>query len=236
MPEEPEPTATSNDPKHQERDDPRFSPGAGCIIIMLGLALFTGAIAYALWAGIRQDRDIAKFTTEQRLELPDEPGTAEQVTAVRAKLEQFKKTIRESKPASLEITAADLNILVRNDTALIEIRDMIYFDTITPEAITGRLSMPLRRLAFWKPNRYLNGTITMTVEASPGKLFLRLKSIEVPGKEVPPGFIERIAQDDLLDPYKNDDNEDIYTSVQSATMRDGAVTIESEPVEKKPQD
>jgi hypothetical protein len=224
-------TATSNDPKHQERDDPRFSPGAGCIIIILALSLFTGAIFYAIWAGIRQDRDIAKFTTDQRMELPDEPGTPEQVAAVRAKLDGFKKTIRESKPASLELNVADLNILVRNETALIEIREMVYFEAITAGEITGRIAMPLRRLAFWKPC-FLNGTFTMKVEAAPGQLFLRLEELNVPGKEIPPGFIERIAQDDLLNPYKNDDNEDIYLTIQSATSMDGSVTIESKPVEK----
>ena len=229
----PDDEATRNDPKQQKRDDPHYSPGAGCIIIILALALFTGVMAWAIYAGIRQDRDIAKFTVEQQLELPDEPGTPAEVAAVRAKLSGFKSAIRDKKPARLELTTSDLNILIHNETALMEIRDMIYFDTITPEAITGRISMPMRRLAFWKPNRYLNGTAVMVAEAAPGKLFLRLKDIEAPGKEIPRGFIERIGQDDLLAPYKNEDNEDIYEAIQSATMKDGSVVIESQPVANK---
>ena len=222
---------TANDPKHQERDDPRFSPSAGCMIVIMGLALFSGIIFYALWAGIKQDRDIDKFTVEEPLQLPDEPGTPEEVAATRAKLDLFAKTIADKQPATLELTTADLNILVRNQTALIDIREMIYFDKITPEAITGRVSMPLNRLAFWKPKRYLNGDFTMQVEAAPTQLFLRLEKLDVPGKEIPEGFIERIAQDDLLAPYKNEDNEDLYATIQSASMNDGSVTIESEPID-----
>ena len=231
---QPEPeTATSNDPKQQERDDPRYSPGAGCIIMMLAFALFSGIIVYAISAGIRQDRDIAKFTTDQPLDLPDEPGTPEEVAVTRAKLDAFQKAVADRVPTTLELTVADLNILVRNETALIEIRDMIYFEEITPEKITARVSMPMNRLAFWKAKRYLNGNFVMAVEASPGQLFLRLRDITVPGKEIPPGFIERIGQDDLLNPYKNEDNEDLYATIQSAKMNQGSVTIESQPVEEK---
>jgi hypothetical protein len=195
------------------------------------ISLFTGIAAFAIYSGIRQDKDIVEFTSEDPLELPDEPGTPEEVSAVRKKLEGFKSSIREKQPATLQLSTKDVNILVHNETALMEIRDMVYFDAITPEGITGRISLPLNRLAFWKPRRYLTGTFAMTLEASPGRLFLRLKGIDSPGKDIPAGFIERIGQDDLLNPYKNDDNEDIYESIQSATMADGSVSIESKPVE-----
>lgn len=202
------------------------------------IPLFTGAACFAIYSGIRQDRDIVGFTSEYADVLPDEPGAPEEVSAVRAKLESFQNSIRDGQPATLELTPRDVNILIHNETALMEIRDMIYIDSITPEVITGRTSLPINRLAFWKPRRYINGTITMTLEASPGRLFLRLKDIQSPGKQIEPGFIERIAQDDLLDPYKDDDNEDIFSAIQSATMNDGSVTIIASPhptAEKAPE-
>jgi hypothetical protein len=222
-------SATRNDPKHQKRDDPSFSPGAGCIIIIMLLSLFTGAAIFGIYSGVRQDRDIVGFTSESPLDLPDDAGTPEELNTIRAKLESFKKLIRSGEEATLELTPRDVNILIHNETAFIEIRDMIYFDSVTPETITGRTSLPLNRLAFWKPRRYLTGKIIMALEASPGKLFLRLKDIESPGKEIQEGFIERIAQDDLLDPYKNDDNEDIFTAIHSASMNEGSVTIVAKP-------
>lgn len=228
-----EETATSNDPKQQERDDAAFSPGAGCIIIIMILALFSGVAFFAIYSGLKQDKDIVRFTEEKALELPDEPGTPEEVAAVREKFATFTKTIRENEPATLQLTCRDINILIHNNIEFKEIRDMIYFDSVTPEAITGRTAWPLRRLFWWKPNRYMNGTITLKLEASRGRLFLRLVNIDSPGNEIPEGFIERIAQDDLLNPYKNEDNEDVYESIDSATMNDGSVTIVSKPVEGK---
>ncbi len=229
MPDSELDSATRNDPKHQKRDDPNFSPGAGCIIIMMIIALFSGVAAFAIYSGVKQDRDIVGFTYEQALDLPDEAGSTDELEAVRAKLESFQSAIRNMQPSTLELSPQDVNILIHNETALMEIRDMVYFDSVTPEAITGRTSMPLNRLAFWKPRRYLNGTITMELEASPGRLFLRLKGIDAPGKDIPAGFIERIAQDDLLDPYKNEDNEDIFKAIESVTMNDGSVTIKADP-------
>jgi len=222
-------TATSNDPKHQKRDNPGFSPGAGCIIIMMIIALFTGVAAFAIYSGIKQDRDIVGFTYEKALELPDEAGSPEELEAVRAKLESFQSEIRAQQASTLELSPRDVNILIHNQNALMDIRDMIFFESVTPEGITGRISLPLNRLAFWKPRRYLNGKFTMALEASPGRLFLRLRGIDAPGKDIPAGFVERIAQDDLLDPYKNEENEDIFFAIESAAMTDGAVTIKADP-------
>jgi len=229
MPEPELDSATRNDPKHQKRDEPNFSPGAGCIIIMLIIALFSGVAMFAIYSGIKQDRDIVGFTYEQPLELPDEAGSTEELEAVRAKLESFQSAIRNKQPSTLELSPQEVNILIHNETALMEIRDMVYFDSVTPEAITGRISLPLNRLAFWKPRRYLNGNFTMALEASPGRLFLRLRGIEATGKDIPAGFVERIAQDDLLDPYKNDENEDVFFAIESSSMNEGSVTIKADP-------
>ncbi|MFT5109560.1 MAG: hypothetical protein ACI8XO_002620 [Verrucomicrobiales bacterium] len=223
-------SATENDPKHQQRDDPRYSPGAGCIIFIFMIVFFVGIITAFLYVGSLQDKDIVKFTDEEAVKLPDDSGTADEVTALRKKLDTFKETIRAKQPATLELSTRDLNLLVHNETSLIEIRDMIYFDEISPEFITGRTSMPLNRFPPWKPRRYLNGTITMKLEVSPGRLFLRLIDIKAAGKEVEPGFVERIAQDDLLDPYKTDENKDLYDSIQTASMNDGSITIQSRPI------
>jgi len=224
-------TATSNDPKKQVRDDPSYTPSAGCAIFILGIALFSGILFFGIWTGTQMNRDIAKFASDDPVEIPSEIGTPEQVKQARAKLDEFKTTIRAGKPATLTVTASDINILIHNNTEFSALRGIVFIDSITPETISGQTSWPVRKLSF-SGKRYINGNITMKAEAAPGKIFVRLVSLEVPGKEVPAGFVERVSQNDLLSPYKNEDNEDIFETIQSATMGDGFVTITSEPIEE----
>ena len=119
--------------EYPQPDEPQAAgnPGMGCIIIACALAMFTGIASYAIWAGLKQDRDIAKFTDEKRTPVPSDSGTTEEWNALKARLQAFEKSsVEADKPATLELTPRDLNLMVSNSTLLLDSREMVYFESV----------------------------------------------------------------------------------------------------------
>lgn len=218
------------------QDDPKkqihSSPTAGCIIIMLAMAMFAGIAGYGIYAGITQDKDIATFASEDKMELPKVEATAKQVTDVRERLEAWTKSAKSLQPAELRLTAHDLNTLVDNNTALIESRGTIYFDDIKDERIHAQISLPINRIAFWKDPRHLNGTCTIKLESGDGRIFVRFDTFDIPKAAPNPGFIERMQQSDILAPYKSDkDLEKIFNkNALSIRIEGDAIVVETKPL------
>ncbi|MEM9479048.1 MAG: hypothetical protein AAGA58_05220 [Verrucomicrobiota bacterium] len=223
--------------KRPEPDEPQVAgnPGIGCVIIAMAFAMFTGIATYGIWAGIKQDRDIATFTDKARIPVPSELGTAEEWTSLKARMKDFEaKALQGVEAARLELGIRDLNLAVANSDLLLESREMVYFKNIEKEGLRVAISMPINRIAFWKEPRYLNGTGLIVIESSETQLFLRMKTVESPGKTIEKGFIERLAQSDLLAPYKAEDAplEKVIKAITSVKIDGDKVIIEADPAKR----
>lgn len=226
MPDEPEP-ATDTPPEVHS------SPGAGCIIITLLFAMVGGIAAYGIYSGVRQDKDIAVFASEIQEALPTEKASHEEVLDVRKRLSNFATASAAGKPATLTLSAHDLNTLVHNEIALEQVRGTVYFESIKDDRVQTRIALPINRIAFWKQPRFLNGTAILNVESGDGRIFFRIESMEIPKATPPVGFVERMAQSDLLAPYKDDDeqklvfeNSKLSARIDNAT---GTIIVEAKP-------
>ncbi|MEM0896762.1 MAG: hypothetical protein AAGJ79_07725 [Verrucomicrobiota bacterium] len=224
--------------KRPEPHEPQAAgnPGMGCIIMAMAFAMFSGIAAYGIWAGLKQDGDIAQFTDETRIAVPSDPGTAEEWNALKARLREFESRALQKAPARLELSVRDLNLAIANSDLLLESREMIFFEKIHEGGIDARISMPINRIAFWKEPRYLNGTALLAIESNELQLFVRMKDVEVPGKTVEEGFIERLAQSNLLAPYKGENAplEKVLDAISSAKIEGEEIVIIAAPEKNQP--
>ncbi len=227
----------STDPE-PENPEVRTNPGAGCIVIMLAFSMLGGIASYGIYSGIRQDRDIAAFTHESPRELSTTEIDKSRFSEVEKRLSDFAVAGKSGKQNSFSLTADDLNLLVAEKPALEKVRGTVWFTGIENERIRAEIAMPMNRLAFWKPPRYLNADCTMKVESAEGRIFLRFDEFDIQtDNPVPEGFLERMRQSDLLAPYKsNEDLEKLFESRLSSRIEGNAIITETKPADAPPQD
>ncbi len=203
------------------------SPRFGCILLALLGAFFVGIVINFVVSGIRHYDTLAKFTDEEPIEIPEERGTEAEVQAIRAKVAAFRKGATGGGPVDLSLTAKDMNVLIANDAYLADIRGTVYFEGIGDDGvITARISRPMAKILFWKPRRYLNGEMTLKVEAAPGRVFLRVVDVKPPAGQFDPKILDFWKTQDQLEPYKNDESfAEILEKIQAASPGGGAITF-----------
>ncbi len=230
---DPAPDATTSE--NPPQPEIHSSPGAGCIIIALLFAMIAGIASYGIYSGVRQDKDIAVFASEIQEALPVEPTSHEEVLDTRKRLADFADASAGGKPATLALSARDLNTLVHNESALAQVRGTVFFESIKDDRVQARIALPMNRIAFWKKPRYLNGRAVLAVESGDGRIFFRIESMEIPKATPPEGFVERMAQSDLLAPYKKDDEQKkVFENSNLSARTDneaGTIIVEATPKE-----
>lgn len=169
-----------------------FSPLPGCYIFIV-LALFiVGVVTWAGWTFYRQSQQLARFTEPEAKPPMVRAVTAEETAAVAEKLKAFQEaaTAEEDAEATLTLTADEFNIMLAGFESLSEVRPLVSCRDIKPEnQVVAQVSFPLNSLPGQRV--YLNGEIHFTVGLHhEGGPYLWVTAIEVPGKEVPPGFLD----------------------------------------------
>ncbi len=230
------PPEPSNEAEEQpQQREVHSSPGAGCIIIALLFAMIGGIATYGIYSGVQQDKDIALFASEIQEALPVEQTSHEEVRETRKRLTDFAASAASGKPATLTLSARDLNTLVHNEAALTQVRGTVFFESIKDDRVQTRIALPMNRIAFWKKPRYLNGRAILKVESGDGRIFFRIESMDIPKATPPEGFVERMSQSDLLAPYKKDDEQKkvFENSLLSARIdnEEGTIIVEAKPKE-----
>lgn len=204
------------------------APKFGCILIGLLGAFFVGIAINVALSGLRHYDTLAKFTQPVALELPEDRGTEAELQAIRERVEHFHKTALDgTEIAELSLSAKDLNILIANDAYLADIRDTVFFEKIDDDGlIHTQISRPMAKVLPWKARRYLNGKMTLKIEAAPGRVFLRVVDITIPNGDFDQKILTVWQTQDELKPYKNDEAfEDVIKTIQSATSGNGNVTF-----------
>ncbi len=210
-----------------DNPNPR-APKFGCILVGLLGAFFIGIAINVVLSGLRHYDNLANFTQPAALELPEDRGTEAELLTIRERVELFRKTALAGKdPAELSLSAKDLNILIANDAYLADVRETVFFEKIDDDGlIHAQISRPMAKVLPWKPRRYLNGKMTLKIEAAPGQVFLRVVDIEVPNGNFDAKILAAWQTQDELDPYKNDEDfEDVIKTIQSATHGEGQITF-----------
>jgi hypothetical protein len=227
---------STNDPDFYQA--PKFTPeppkGApkqhgcffyGCIIasIMAVLtAIVVGVGAFFAYRLLNQLVD--QYTSTTPLELPKVEMPPEQRTALKDRIEAFRKAVDAETPTEpLVLTSDDLNALIDENE---ELKGKIYVK-LEGDEVKGQVSIPLDKLGLgMMRGRYLNGEADLKASLSDGVLIVTLDSIEVNGKRPPDDMMKGLREQNLAkDVYKEEKNAKLIRKLESLEVKDGKIIL-----------
>ena len=201
-----------------------FSSYYGCYIIAMAALVFIGILAWSGWTLFSQDKAISLITQDQIVTLSADKISPETEKALRDRLAPFAEAAKNRAPATIDLTIADLNTLIQiaPDSGFGTYREMVRITRADPA--TGRLiadlCLPLKKLKFWEGKmRYLvaEGGFQIAIEAD--GIDAKLVSVQIPGKEVPEGFVNNLQVWPWIAPYrKQEPLGTLLKGIKSATL------------------
>ncbi len=203
-------------PDQSTRSDSAKSPFAGCLILVIAVAVMLFLIGFSVTTLFRQADAIAEFTEEQpaSIEITPLEDREADLNSLAERLETFRQLLDGEEPASLSLSAEDLNLAIAAYDALKELRGTFRVEEIGPESLRIAISFPLNgkpRLTRadepgWLTSdpRYLNATMTSRPALTEKDIALRIDALEVPGKEIPRQFIEHMSPYRITERYAAD--------------------------------
>jgi hypothetical protein len=185
-------------------------------LVVVGLLAYTGYRYYT--------RMIEQYTSTSPMELPKVDLPPEQVEALNARVDAFKKALDTGKDAEpLVLTADEINVLIAKNPAF---KDRVHVE-IPGDEIQGQISMPLGQIGLpGLAGRYLNGKASFHVLLTDGQLFVTLRSLEVNGKALPEDVLKSFRKQNLAADFANDpDNAKAIQKLESIEVKDGKLII-----------
>ena len=187
-------------------DSPASAPDAakpklsgGCIMILIVFGWLFALGAWMVWHLYGQVKEMRGFTdpTAQAIS-PTVPSAGEKV-ALQGRLKAFADAIDAKQAANLELTATDLNHLLAGQEPVSRLQDIAKVEGIT-DSIRVKVAFAINGIPFTGERLYLNGFISVRPEIPKDTgLILLTRSIEVPGRELTPGFTKTYLEANHLD-------------------------------------
>lgn len=225
------------------------SPFAGCLILILALAMLAFLIGFTAWMPFRQAAEIEKFTKEAPVPLPIEAveGNEKKVNALVERLEAFRTELQgdAAKPARIELTAEDLNLAIASFQPVEQLRGSFRVREITDKELVIDICYKLNgrpRLAkegeegiVGSDPRYLIGTLKGHPELMRRELILKVDQLEVPGAAVPSGFLDHFSTLRIFEAYlKHETLGPAMAAMTRASLENGKMVLARVPGEAVP--
>ena len=205
------------------------------------LGMFALVIGVTLWSLIGQDRAIAKFTKDVQIETEIAEGTAEDVAALRAKLDAFSQRASGGEQGvELSLSMEELNLIVAHTESGKDYRGMVYFTGTReiegepdPESggrsqarqLVANVCVTMNKLKFWE-KRYLIGEMEFDLRKVPAGLDLIVTGINVPDLDVPAQFVGNFANWHWLSPFHEDPKMGpVFKAIREAKILDDRVVL-----------
>ena len=185
------------------------NPGYGCFIMMAAILIFGGIISWSAYTLYEQNRLLDTITVDQ----PNTwPTTATIDTAdLKTRLSDFGKAALENRDAVLTLNIDEINALIAiaPDTGFGSYEKLVRVKSADPahKALIADVALPIKRLKFWEPPRYLNGEAVYTIDIIKAEgPDAKLTGLSVPGKEVPEGVVDNMQIWPWVAPYRKLDS------------------------------
>lgn len=203
-------------PPNTTKDDSARSPFAGCAILIAALAVMVFLIGFSVLTLFRQSDEIAKFTVEKPVPIEVTPIDNQDAALndLARRVEAFRQQLAGDTAASLALTADDLNLAIAAYAAFKELRGTFRVLAIEGDKLRIAISFPLNgRPRFTREgetgwitsdSRYLNGTLVARPALLKREVVLSLDTLEVPGKQVAPEFINQMSPYRITERYLTD--------------------------------
>jgi len=192
------------------------SPLAGCaILITVGLMVIF-LVVFSAVSFFRQADAISKFTQGKPapVEITSLVGKEAEIQALSARLEAFNKQLDGDQPATLGLSADDLNLAVAAYQPFADLRGTFRVMEITDKNMRIDVSYKMNG----KPRRtkegesslitsdfqYLNGSFIARPSLEKNEVSLKIDEVIVPGKAVPEEFVIRLSPYQVMQRYLTD--------------------------------
>jgi hypothetical protein len=187
----------------EKKPTAEFHSGYGCVILAAAIGVFGFIIWWSWYSLTTMDSEIAAIAQEQPAKLADvapQPGLAQ-------KLADFAKAATAGAPATLRLSADELNALIvaAPDAGSGTYAEMLRVKGFAPESgeITTACSLPMNTAKFWDDTkRHLVGEIDFSLALTEAGLDARVKAVRVPGKTIPDGMLKGMQMYGYLGPYQ----------------------------------
>lgn len=209
------------------------SPLPGCIILITVIVVFGALGTWFVFAFRAQSEAIATFTIEAAVETPRFEPTAAQVEVAGTKLEKLEAAAGAGEMVRLLFTAEDLNTLIATRDLLADFRGQTYVRSISNEGIEAEMTQPIRTGFLSKGTRYLHGTFWLKPGIAGGTVVFAVADIEVPGREVPQGFVTNYPAFMKIDP-KLAPFDRVLPKLGKVYVEGAAVVVETKAAETEP--
>ena len=195
----------------------------GCVSVALLFVVFIVGGVIASYFGL--SRLAERYTETEPRQLPISEISEEAYEELSGKYDAFMTAAREEEPASIGLTAEEINALVRNHPDFREARGNVYI-TIEDNVIGGEISWQFPQEFPVIGGRYLNGSATFQLEMVGGRPALYFESIEVAGENLPDEFLGQLRQENLLqDAYRDPQRAQVLNRIESIELANGAMEI-----------
>jgi hypothetical protein len=202
---------------------------AGVWLLVLG--------GWMIWSLYAQLREIRTFTdAEAKMVTPSQP-TAEQITALRARINEFGAAVGKNQKAELRLTVDDLNTLLATEEAAKSMKPNAKVESIG-DALHVQVSVAINGPPFSGEHLYLNGYADLTAEKSKDYgIKIATKNLTVPGRKVTEGFLTHYRENNHLDRLlmegvrasKDPAVMEVLKKVTTVRLEDGAAVLEYAP-------
>ena len=218
-----------------------FSPYYGCAIMLMAVLTFGGIIAWSWYALVTQDKVIASLTVDDPDTLPSTTLAEAAQAALEQRLAIFAEAARNGRAAELALSLEELNALLvlAPDTGYGSYAGLLHFEKTDPanSRLVARIALPMNRIKFWEGRkRYLNGQAGFLVHVHAEGVDAKIIDVEVPGKEVPEGFIVGLEIWTWLAPYRSlEPIGSVLKAVRQARVTDAGLLLSTaEPAATSP--
>ncbi|KAA5541113.1 hypothetical protein FYK55_19690 [Roseiconus nitratireducens] len=223
-------TSMSNafEPQTNEFDAPRQTSGSnrgclwGCLIVAgLLISVVLCMVIGSYWFLTNQ---IAKYTSDQPVELPTVQYSEEELATLEARVESFRQKLEsgETPEQDLVLTAEEINALIGKNE---DLRGRVYVK-IENGKVKGDVSFPLDNFPGGS-GRFFNGSASFDVSMENGVLIVTADQAEVNGDPVPEAFMEGLRRENLArDVYKDPKNAKFMRQFKDIRIQDDKVILE----------
>lgn len=218
--------------------------------MIAAMLILVSLIGFSIWLPFRQADEIEKFTRKEPVDRPVATieGNEPAVNALVERLETFRRdaTGDGDKEASIALDAAELNLAIAMSPLLEELRGSFHVREIRDNELVIDICYRLNgrpRLArdgedgfVTSDPLYLVGTIYGRPVLMRRELTLQVDRLEVPGSEIPEGFMHHFSSLRIFEKATKDETVGpVMAALTRAELKDGKLVLARIPGETPPE-
>ena len=205
-----------------------FFYGCLALLVMMLIAGVLGYVGYR-YASNAVNRLVNDYTDTAPAPIEKVELSPSELNELKQRMGTFAQALQSQQSAQeLVLTARDINALIATESNLSHLKDRL-FVMIDDDRITGKISWPLENIGPLKlKGRFLNGVAAFNVSLEGTNLNVRIDSIEVKGKPLPPSVLAEFQKQNFAEDIRGDpEAAEALRKFDRIQVQDGAVVLKN---------